>query len=383
MEHSNKFRNIMKKKVIFSSKKEVTIVIDDIKTSILDEMMLRFPHIVRDIFKEVDNKSLTNCRNVSRACCDFIDDEKFYWVRKIQNYVSMKNFMNQWRKVLRNTPTENIKKIFVTTKQFVEYDLTYYRYIVQWSPLHIAAAQGHLELCKYIVEKTKNPNPELRSGLTAFHMAASGGCQEICELMIDNLEDKNPADKKGITPFHSAAENGHFDVCKLIIQNIDNKNPAALDGCTPLHLATDHGHLEIVRLIVKTGVDKSPLWKGKTPLDLVRPRSRYRFYPLLIENILQFWYRFAFDIAMTFGLFLRDSLIIFSIWALVSTVVVVMISVAGAKKIPEFLAMSLITVPCTIELLNVAISWVYLSGCFHKYIKKDTFWFEYLAAVYE
>ena len=66
----------MKKKVIFSSKKEVAIVIDDIETTFLDEMMLRFPHIVQDVFKELDNKSLTNCRNEGRACCDFIDDEK-------------------------------------------------------------------------------------------------------------------------------------------------------------------------------------------------------------------------------------------------------------------------------------------------------------------
>ena len=131
----------MKNKVIFSSKKEVAIVIDDIETSFLDEMMLRFPHIVKDVFKELDKKSLTNCRNVSRACCDFIDYEKFYWVRTIQNYVSMKNFLQQWQKVLRNTPIENIKKIFVIVKQFVEYDLN--RMKKHCSPFYIAAAQGH------------------------------------------------------------------------------------------------------------------------------------------------------------------------------------------------------------------------------------------------
>ena len=76
MEILNKSRNIMKNKVMFISKNEVAIVIDDIETTFLDKMMLRFPHIVHDVFKELDNKSLTNCRNVSRACCDFIDDEK-------------------------------------------------------------------------------------------------------------------------------------------------------------------------------------------------------------------------------------------------------------------------------------------------------------------
>ena len=87
------------------------------------------------------------------------------------------------------------------------------------------------------------------------------------------------------------------------------------------------------------------------------------------------------DIAITFGVFLRDFLMILVIWMMVSIVVVVIILAAGAKKIPEFLTTSLITVPCTIELLNVAISWVYLSGCIHKYIKK--FWFEsYLACIY-
>ena len=207
--------------------------------------------------------------------------------RKIQNYVSMKNFLPQWQKVLRNTPTENIKEIFVTIKQFVEYDLN--RKKKQFSPLYIAAAQGHLEFWKYTMERTNYTNSKTKDGITPFHMAARNGCQEICEFIIDHLEDKNPADNKGMTPFHNASEKGHFDVCKIIIQNIDNKNPAALNGCTPLHLATKHGHLEIVRLIVETGVDKSPIYKGMTPLDFVRHRSCYSFYKLLIDNISQIW----------------------------------------------------------------------------------------------
>ena len=362
----------MKNKVIFTSKNEVAIVIDDIETTFLDEMMLRFPHIVQDVCKELDNKSLTNCRNVSRACCDFIDDEKLYWVRKIQNYVSMKNFLKQWQKVLRNTPIENIKKIFVIVKQFVEYDLK--RKKLQWSPLYIAAAQGNLEFWKYIIKRTNYTNSKTKDGITAFHMAALNGYKEICELIIDHLEDKNPADSKGMTPFHNASEKGHFDVCKIIIQNIDNKNPAALDGCTPLHLATKHGHLEIVRLIVKTGVDKSPRFKGKTPLDLVRPRSRYRFYPLLIDNISQLWNRFGSDMAITFGLLVLNFLFIFTVWIIILSFV---IHGAGVNKnVPKFLLWSMITVPGTLALIIAAFSWVYLSGCLHKYIKRYNFCFE-------
>ena len=362
----------MNNKVIFTSNKEVAIVIDIIKTPFLDEMMLRFPHIVQDIFQELDDKSLTNCRNVSKACCDFIDNEKFYLVRKIQNCVSMNEFQQQWKKVLRNIPTESTKKIFVAVEQFVENDLN--RKKLQWSPLHIAAEQGNLEFCKYIIEKTKEHNPKRQDGITAFHMATHNGCQEICKLIFDNLEDKNPADNKGITPFHTASKKGHFDVCKLIIQNIDNKNPAAHDGCTPLHLATDHGHLEIVRIIVETGVDKSPLFEGKTPLKLVRPRSCYRFYKLLCDNNSQIWQRIFCDIALSLFLVYISYVCVFFVWmlfellycgvALKSTCPMQDSVIPITYLIPIHIIFPL---TFTIDLFLLAMIWLYLSGCIHKY----------------
>ena len=45
----------MEKEVIFKSNNKVAIVVGNIKTPFLDEMMLRFPHIVQDVFKELDN----------------------------------------------------------------------------------------------------------------------------------------------------------------------------------------------------------------------------------------------------------------------------------------------------------------------------------------
>ena len=125
----------------------------------------------------------------------------------------MKTFLKEWQKVLRNTPTEKIKEIFVIIKQFVEYDLI--RKKLQWSPFFIAAAQGNLAFWKYTMERINYTNSK-KGGVTAFHIAARNGSLEICELIIDHLEDKNPADYNGITPFHNASEKGHFDVCKVI-----------------------------------------------------------------------------------------------------------------------------------------------------------------------
>jgi hypothetical protein len=51
-------------------------------------------------------------------------------------------------------------------------------------------------------------------------------------------------------------------------------------------------------------VNKSPQFKVKTPLDLVRPRSCYSFYKLLIDNTSHFWYRIGYDVVLTFRFFI-------------------------------------------------------------------------------
>ena len=272
---------------------EVAIEIDGIEASVIDGFILRFPYIARDIFKELNNESLTTCRSVSRLWCDYLDDQKFCWVRMIQRYRrNMGNAYQQWKKVFKNTPVEFAKEISVSTQQFLASSLLhidYSRIEFHWSPLHIAAGQGNIELCKNIFEKIKNTQPRIQYKWTSLHLAARLGHEEICEFLMDNLEDKNPFDQNGMTPFHYAAERGLTNVCRLTIENIDDKNPAAPNGCTPLHLAVKNGHLEIVRLIVETGVDKSSLFDGKTPLDLVNPTHvrSFSLYRLLCRDNFQ------------------------------------------------------------------------------------------------
>ena len=52
--------------------------------------------------------------------------------------------------------------------------------------------------------------------LTPLHLAAENGHFEICRMIMDSVEDKNPADQWGTTPWHEAERNGHYDICKLI-----------------------------------------------------------------------------------------------------------------------------------------------------------------------
>ena len=41
----------------------------------------RFPHIVENIFKQLDKKSLSNCKEVAKSWQTPIDDMKLPWVQ--------------------------------------------------------------------------------------------------------------------------------------------------------------------------------------------------------------------------------------------------------------------------------------------------------------
>ena len=49
--------------------------------SSMDDVILRFPHIAKQVFEQMDNKSLANCREVSKTWMNSVDEENFSWTR--------------------------------------------------------------------------------------------------------------------------------------------------------------------------------------------------------------------------------------------------------------------------------------------------------------
>ena len=73
-------------------------------------------------------------------------------------------------------------------------------------------------------------------------MAASDGNLKLCRFILNNVNVKNPADNEGFTTLHQAVYDSHLQICKLIIENISDKNPANEDRVTPLHFAALYRH---------------------------------------------------------------------------------------------------------------------------------------------
>lgn len=77
--------------------------------------------------------------------------------------------------------------------------------------LHVAASQGHLEICKSLVQEDADPQRACSHGKTALHYAAESGCGpsclELCDFLVARRPlAKNMRDVTGKTPLESAAK---------------------------------------------------------------------------------------------------------------------------------------------------------------------------------
>ena len=178
------------------------------------------------MLNNLDEQSLSNCKEASRVVSHFVIQERFYWIRIIQKYYkNLCEFKRSWKIVTHRTSTGILKQLAIAVHCFFT---TRLRASCHWSPFHIAAGSGDMQLCTHVYQK------------------------------IHQLENKNPENKKGWNPLHVAALSGHVDICVLIMHHLENKNPSRFRDYTPLHLSAQNGHLEICRLITDMLEDKNP-----------------------------------------------------------------------------------------------------------------------------
>ena len=132
------------------------------------------------------------------------------------------------------------------------------------------------------MDASEDKNPGDVDGITPLHMAAANAHIEIMKCIMDTQEDKNPADSLGYTPLHNVTENmknpedceerkRRLQAVKLIFDNVDDRNPADKEGITPLHFAAlaKGEQTEIVEFILNNVANKNPGLGTKTHFFLL------------------------------------------------------------------------------------------------------------------
>ena len=71
----------------------------------MEEIIIRFPVLAQEIFKNLDDKSLAKSKSTSRVWYSFMDTEKFYWhriIKKYSNSFDLESFINTYASTTLN-----------------------------------------------------------------------------------------------------------------------------------------------------------------------------------------------------------------------------------------------------------------------------------------
>uniref|UniRef100_A0A672K6C9 Uncharacterized protein n=1 Tax=Sinocyclocheilus grahami TaxID=75366 RepID=A0A672K6C9_SINGR len=68
------------------------------------------------------------------------------------------------------------------------------------TPLHLAAASGHLGTARVLLQHLASPNPQDFHKWTPLHWAIFGGWGDVAELLLDNGADVEGGEGVGTSP---------------------------------------------------------------------------------------------------------------------------------------------------------------------------------------
>jgi len=105
-----------------------------------------------------------------------------------------------------------------------------------WTPLHFAANEGHLEIIKLLLtQKDVRPNSVSKANRTPLHLACIRGHTSIARALQAAKCDLNIADHEGNTALHFASESGSTDIIIFLLKECEGVNFRARNnlGQTP------------------------------------------------------------------------------------------------------------------------------------------------------
>ena len=121
--------------------------------------------------------------------------------------------------------------------------------------LHIAARNGHLHLCKTLINKHKfDLHMATNGGWKALHFSAENGSYELVKFFADRGIDIHLQTKAGMNCLHIAATNGYLNLCKILItKHYFSLHITDNNGWTALHHSVKNGSNELIKFFADLG----------------------------------------------------------------------------------------------------------------------------------
>ncbi|KAL6634310.1 hypothetical protein ACP70R_026981 [Stipagrostis hirtigluma subsp. patula] len=150
--------------------------------------------------------------------------------------------------------------------------------------LHLAAGQGELAVCRYLVEELRvDINAIHEGGETPLAYAINGANIATVRYLLNQGADPDKVDDKGFTSLHIAAEEGYCNIVELLLSKGASVDALSNRG-TPLHLAATNGHHTTVKILLDHNADCNKIVHGIfTPLLVAIYAASLKCVKLLIK----------------------------------------------------------------------------------------------------
>ncbi|KAH9055262.1 ankyrin repeat-containing domain protein [Lactarius vividus] len=159
----------------------------------------------------------------------------------------------------------------------------------QWSPLHIVAIEGHVEMGRFLLDHGADVDSRTDDLWTPLHFATRNGLVGISQVLLEYKADVDSRSIDGRVPLHRVSQGwtkgDHPAIVRLLLEHGADVDVKDDKDATPLHLASSRGRTGIVRLLLEHGADVDAKDKQyMTPLHKASSRGSTGVVRLLLDH---------------------------------------------------------------------------------------------------
>ena len=134
----------------------------------MEEVLLRFGHLGKQVFNNLDIQSLNNCSEVSRSWEEFIHRGKISSFQKIKHYsnlpdASIRKFLRKFDTDQSEIMANHVKMVYKKRSTFPKSDRPY--------PFHFAAENGYFLVCELIIAHSENKILRISCAVSSYAAA--------------------------------------------------------------------------------------------------------------------------------------------------------------------------------------------------------------------